>query len=90
VVAPVADGDEPVRARVVERRALLLQDAAGEDPVQRRVLDVDVQRVARHCHRDVEVDLHAVPDRVLDPERLRLRPVQVLQQLVPGQVDAQQ
>ena len=84
----IPDGHQPVGARVVEGGTLLGQDLAGEDPVHRGVLHVDVQGVARHRHGYVEVDLHAVADLVLDPEGLRLRPVEVLQQLVPGEVDA--
>ena len=79
-----------VGGRAVERGGFLAQQLAGQDVVEGGVLHIDVQRVARHGHRDVEVDLQRVADRWLDRKRLGDGAVQVQQQLAPRQVDAEQ
>lgn len=48
------------------------QLVAGEDPVARRVLHVDVQIAAAHLDDDVEVDLHVVADALFDGKRVVL------------------
>lgn len=64
---------------------VLLEAGGGEDAVPRGVLHVDVQVLARHAHHDVQVDLQAVPDPLLDRERVVLLPAPPPRQLAPHQ-----
>ena len=66
--------DQAVGGGVVEGGFFFCEELAGEDAVERGVLDVDVQRVARHGDGDVEVDLHVVADGFFDDELLRREP----------------
>ncbi len=51
---------------------VLLEHGAGQDQIARGVLHVDVQVSAVHRDHDVQVDLHHVPDALLDAELPRL------------------
>ena len=46
------------------------QHLAGESPITRRILHVDMQIGAFHCNDDVEVYLQVVRDALLDGEGL--------------------
>lgn len=47
---------------------VLLEARSGEDAVAGRVLDVDVQVLTLHVDDDVQIELHAVADALLDGE----------------------
>lgn len=66
-------------------RRVFLEARGGEDAVAGGVLDVDVEVLALHLDDDVEVDLHAVADALLDGERVRLLAVPPAPQLRPQQ-----
>lgn len=87
--AAVAVAAEAVDALGVDplapARGVLLEARGGEDAVAGRVLDVDVQVLALHLDHDVQVDLHAVPDALLDRERVRLLALPPPRQLRPQQ-----
>lgn len=62
---------------------VLLQARGGEDAVPGGVLHVDVEILADHVHDDVEVDLHAVSDALLDAEGVVLLALPPPRQLRP-------
>ncbi len=64
---------------------VLLEAGGGEDAVAGGVLHVDVQVLALHAHDHVQVQLHAVPDALLDRERVRLLAPPPPRQLAPHQ-----
>lgn len=70
MILATANLDEPVRARVVEGGRVFLEKVRSEDAVRGGILDVNVERVAVHSDRDVEVDLHLVADAWFDKEVL--------------------
>src|SRR5262249_28453872 len=79
---------ELVGLRCVEVGGRLLQHLPRQYLVTGRVLDVDVDRVARHRDCYVHIDLHLVPLTLLHGELLLRNPVEELADLTPRQPEA--
>lgn len=87
VDAALAVAPEPVDPLAIDPVGpggrVLLQARRGEDAVPGGVLHVHVEVLAVHLHDDVEVDLHAVPDALLDAEGVVLLALPPPRQLGP-------
>lgn len=87
VDAALAVAAEPVKPLAIDPippgGGVLLQTRGGEDAVPGGILHVDVEVLADHVHDDVEVDLHAVSDALLDAEGVVLAALPPPRQLGP-------